>query len=148
MSFCMCRLTLFKQLMSVCVTLHRMLWEERFMAEIILLLIFLVPAMLGTAELLHILKLYIAYPKNMLGGYYLIFLTEQNAALQLHSAIERANWLGRKYIGGIIAVNSGLSAEKYECCEKIARAYNVIYCSEEEFCGMLAKVKNGEFKKI
>lgn len=110
------------------------------MAEIILFLVFLIPAMLGLAEILHILKLYILYPKTA-ASYVLVFLKGENASEQLMLALEQYFWLGKRYARNIIAVDMGLNGESLKVCRKIALRHNVIFCSEKELDLVLKRVK-------
>jgi len=110
------------------------------MAEILLVLFFLIPAMLGIAEILHIIKLYILFPKSA-ESYVIIYLKNENASGQLMYALEQYFWFGKKYAKNIIAVNSGLSSDNYEICKSIALKHNIIFCSEEELQTVLKVIK-------
>lgn len=99
------------------------------MIEIILLILCLIPAMLGLAELLHSLKLYILAPKNKAISYTVICLTGYSPQQQLRFAIEKYSWMGEK---SIIAVNTFVPEEDFEECREIAEKNNIIFCSADE----------------
>ena len=110
------------------------------MGEIILFLVFLIPAMLGLSEIIHIFKTCLLYPKNT-DSYVLIYLSDENPALKLNFVLEQYYWLGKRYVGSIIAVASDLSEENYDVCRAIAEKHGIIFCNENEFDKALAEIK-------
>lgn len=107
------------------------------MTEIILLFIFLIPAMLGLAELLHILKLFILKPQKPIISYKVIFLTNDSAVQQLQYILEQYMWIGKNNNFNLVVVNSLLSEENYDECKLIANKHNLTFCSVEELDGYL-----------
>ena len=110
------------------------------MGEIILFLIFLIPAMLGLAEIIHIFKTCLFYPKNT-DSYVLIYLSNENPALKLSFVLEQYYWLGKRYVENVIAIASDLSEENYEMCKNIADKHGIIFCNEIELDKVMAEIK-------
>ena len=110
------------------------------MAEILLCLFFLIPAMLGLSEIFHILKLYILFPKRIT-SYVIVYLNNENASGQLQYALEQYFWLGKKYARNIIAVSNNLDKESSEVCKKIAFKHGLIFCGSEELETVLKNLK-------
>lgn len=102
------------------------------MSEIIFSLFLLVPAMLGIAEIMHLIKLYLIERNNSLSPYIIIILKNETANEQILSVVENYRWQGEKYAENIIAVNSFLSEENQEIYADLARKHNLFYCSFEE----------------
>ena len=65
------------------------------MLKIFLTIIFLIPSMLGLAEILHILKLYILKPSKPSIAYKIIFLTNDMPLEHMSYIIEQYRWQGR-----------------------------------------------------
>ena len=102
------------------------------MLEIFCILILFIPLILGLAELLHAVKLYILKPKKSLISYKIIFLLNENCVEQLLYAKERFLWQGRSENLNLILVNSALNEENFKICGEIAKKYGLIYCTAEE----------------
>ena len=107
------------------------------MAEFIIAIIFLVPAMLGTAEILHMIKSYIIHPHKMPARYLLVYLRDGFSQEQLISTIEEMKWQGRKYAENIIAVDFDLSDESHKECRDISNANGIIFCRVDNLCETL-----------
>ncbi len=101
------------------------------MTEFILLLLFLIPAMLGIAEILHIFKLYVLKPREPMISYKVVVLTDGTALAQLRFVAEQYIWSGKSG-DDVIIVNSLLNEENFKECKKIAQNNNFIYCSADE----------------
>lgn len=109
------------------------------MGEIILFLVFLIPAMLGLAEIIHIFKTCLFYPKNI-DSYMLVYLSNENSAAKLNFVLEQYYWFGKKYFGNIIAIASDLNKENYDVCQNIAEKHGIIFCNENELDEVLAEI--------
>ncbi len=102
------------------------------MAHIIFGLLFLIPAMFGLAEILHILKLYILKPNKQLISYKLIVLTNDLPVIQMKYNIEQFLWNGRKNSAKLIFINSFLNHQNFVECKTLAEKYAVSFCSTED----------------
>ncbi len=105
------------------------------MLEIIFVLVFLIPSMLGVAEILHLIKSYILSSKKKPRKLLLVYLTGDDALLQLKSVIEELNWHGKRFAEKIIAVNCG--AADFEPCRELAQKYEICYCDMKDFKEMV-----------
>lgn len=106
------------------------------MVEIVFFIIFLVFAVLGLAEVLHILKCRLLKPKKDIISYRVIILTNDNPENQLLYAIEQCLWQYGSCFN-LIAVKSYLSLENLVECEKIAKKYDISLCSLEKLANFL-----------
>lgn len=111
------------------------------MAEIFFIMIFLIPAMLGTAELLHMLKVYMAFPKKTVRSYSVIILTEEDFTEKLEYSREKLEWYGWRYAERIIAVDMGLSAESRRKAFEITKRYDMVLCRAEELEEVLNEIE-------
>ena len=102
------------------------------MIEICLVILFLIPAMLGLAEILHILKLYILKPQNPIISYKVIILTDSTPIEDMKYVIEHYLWLSKKNNSSLIFVNSLLCEENFNACKKMAEYYGFSFCSKDE----------------
>lgn len=114
------------------------------MTEIIFVFIFLVPAMLGTAELLHILKLYIAFPGKGMCSYSVIFLGNEDFAEKIKYACDQLLWYGKRYTKQIIAVDTGLSPENREAALTLTRRYNTVFCDVGSIERLFEKIREND----
>ena len=102
------------------------------MGEIIFFALFTIPALLGVAELIHLIKVYIISPKNTAVKYLLIFLGKNSPYEQLTTVAEEFFWRGKKYAQNIIAVNLDISDEDYIYCRSFCDKNNFIFCNVDE----------------
>ncbi len=102
------------------------------MGEIIFFLVFIIPALLGFAELLHLLKVYIISPKIRAVKYCIVFLGDNAPCKQLALAAEELFWRGRKYAQNIIAVDCGINEDEYHICRSFCDKHSFIFCSYNE----------------
>ena len=107
------------------------------MGEILVFVIFFIPAILGVAEICHSLKVYIISSKKKARKYIVIFLSTGNSYEQLLSAVEEMYWHGKKYAEKIIAVDCGMDMEEYKICLEISREKNVIFCKNDDLKDIL-----------
>lgn len=110
------------------------------MIETIIFCVFLVPAMLGMAEMLHLLKVYIISPEKKMKKYLIVFLKDENSVRQLLCLLEEYNWIGKKYAERIIAVNMGLKEEDYKKALNTANKGNMILCEYNEIESILKEL--------
>ena len=102
------------------------------MAEILFLVIISVLAVFGLSEIIHLLRIYIYLPKKKALSYLVIKLSPDDAESQLRVVGEQYLWQGKKLADNVVAVNDVLSVELKESCERIAKRYNIVYCSSKE----------------
>ena len=107
------------------------------MGETIFFFIFIIPALLGVAELIHLLKVYIISPKITATKYLIVFLGDNSPCKQLAFAAEELFWRGKKYAQNIIAVDCGISAEEYHICYNFCEKNNFIFCNSVELQGYI-----------
>ncbi len=88
------------------------------MDEKILFYIILIPAMLGLAEILHFLKLYITrgskHPKKCV----LFYLAGKNCFCSVKAILEEYLWLGKSFAEKIVIVDCGIEDMK-ECLSAV-----------------------------
>lgn len=102
------------------------------MLETILIILALIPAMLGLAELLHILKNFLLSPKKRPKKYLLVFLEKDFAIAQFSDALEQQAWFGKRYCDKVFAVFSTLSESELEACHRLANQNKAVLCSVTE----------------
>ena len=107
----------------------------------IFFLTFLVPAMLGLAEIIHFAKVYIMLPRRRASKYLLVFLNDQNTLRQLWCLLEEYKWSGKKYAEKIIAVNMGLDEEDYNKALRVNNKDYLILCRFDELQKVLVGLK-------
>ena len=98
----------------------------------ILFAVLLILAMLGLAEFLHGLVLFLTAPKKSGVTYAVLALSEQDPETQISFAAEQRAWMGSSYADGIIALDLGLSEEKRKRSMDAAKRHHVIFCDAEE----------------
>ncbi len=102
------------------------------MFEIFFWILFLIPAMLGLAEILHFVKLYILKPKKAMISYKVVILTNDTAVENMRYAIEQYLWQAGRNGSSLIFVNSLLNKEIFFACKEIAERYDVGFYSKKE----------------
>ncbi len=107
------------------------------MAEFFIILIAALIMVVGLADIIREVKLYIYAPKEKGRAFRLIFLEDSSAEHQLKYALYEESWYGRRHKNRLIAVNSLLSSEIDEKCRKIAEKHGALYCSAEELDSVL-----------
>ena len=98
----------------------------------LLLILFLIPAMLGLAEILHILKLYILKPEKPIISYKVVILTNTSPLEHMKYVIEQYLWQKEKNSAKLIFINSLLSEDNFNNCKALAESYDLGFCSREE----------------
>ncbi len=100
-------------------------------------LFFLIPATLGLAEILHILKRLILKPTKPYSSTTLIFIDGENAPLQLLYAAEQYLWQGKSEGTSVIAVYSSDDELDLNYCQNICKKNGFELCNIEEISGRL-----------
>ena len=93
----------------------------------IIFIIILFFAILGFSEFLHILKLFIIFPKRKMCSHIVINLQNDYAEKQLLYAVEQYTWLGSGYADFLVLDCSNLDDEVYKRCKIIAQKYDINY---------------------
>lgn len=88
-------------------------------------LILLFFALFGFSEFLHILKLFLIFPKKKTNTKLIIYLHNQTAEQQLAYVGEQYFWHGNKFADIVIPVCEALDEETFERCKLIAGKYNI-----------------------
>ena len=101
------------------------------MIEIILILMLLFPSMLGLAEILHFIKVYILLSKVKPQKTVLVYLKGKKSVEQLEYVIEEYHWYGEQYAKKIAAIDYGIPDDLIEECKEIAKRNNVLFYSKE-----------------
>lgn len=104
------------------------------MTEFIVLTLVSFLCILGLADIIHAIRLCVFSPKNKAITYLVIYLKADDPESQLKYVGEQYLWQGRRLADNVIAVNTALSEDASESCEKIAEKYNIIFCSSDELC--------------
>jgi len=100
------------------------------MAEKILVIVFLLLAMLGLAELLHLLKLYILFPKKKGERIFMIKLEGENALADLKAFYCEYTWFGTRLAKKLMALDC--DAREIDACKSFCKDNNIIFISQEE----------------
>ncbi len=90
-----------------------------------LLLIFLIFAVFGLSEFLHILKLFIIFPKRRLYSHLVVNLQNKTAEKQLLYICEQYKWHGKSFADFIVLGVGELDAQSYKKCKNIADKYGI-----------------------
>ena len=102
------------------------------MGEIIFFAVFTIPAIVGFAELIHIIKLRIISPKAYASKYLVVFLGDNSPYEQVVAAADELFWRGKSYAKDIIAVDCGIKQEEYGICRNFCEKNNFIFCDYNE----------------
>lgn len=100
---------------------------------ILFFLFLIVPAVLGVAEILHLLKLAILSSKDNSYTFTCIFLEEENAIINLKTFCEEHNWNGMKIGNEFIAIYKELSLNVLDECRVIAAKNDIEFLKLDEF---------------
>ncbi len=94
--------------------------------ELLIYLIFIVFSIFGLSEFLHILKLFIIYPKAKINSCLVIKLNDATAEKQTEYTCEQFCWYGKRFADSLKFDCEDLSLECYEKCRKITERYGII----------------------
>lgn len=100
------------------------------MVETILLILLLFPSMLGLAEIIHMIKLYILLPKVKPQKAVIVYLNGEKSVEQLQFVIQEYLWYGEKYAKKIAAVDKGIPEDLVDKCIDIAVRNDIIFYSK------------------
>lgn len=102
------------------------------MVTIFLFVLFLIPAMLGIAEILHIIKLFILKPQKSIISYKIVILTNDMPFEHMKYVIEKYIWQHSKNSAKLIFVYSLLDEENFNECKMLAEQFGLGFYSKEE----------------
>ncbi len=102
------------------------------MAEIIFLFLFAIPALLGIAELLHTVKMWL-YGINKNGSKTVVIVpTDDNFEALTVNCARQSAWYSKSFADKIIVVNSLLSEKNFKDCEELTKRLEMEFCSKSE----------------
>ena len=104
------------------------------MTEIVFLIIFCVPALLGIAEMLHTVKLWLYSSGKSKGGILVIVPTDENYRSLILNSFNQATWYGKRFAEKIIVVDSLLSEDTKEECQILTNRLEIEMCSKNSLC--------------
>lgn len=112
------------------------------MAEIIFILIFAVPAILGLAEIIHTFKLWLVSSES--GGKRVLILVPDNEgfAKQILGAYEELRWHGSKFAEKIVVLDDLLDDENKIECKAITDKLNLEISGLSELSDVI--IRGGE----
>ena len=93
--------------------------------EYIALIVLLIFAVFGFSEFLHILKLYIVFPKAKIDSRLVVKLKNTTAERQILHTCEQFCWYGKRFANDITFECGDLETEVFERCKKIALKYGI-----------------------
>ena len=93
--------------------------------EYVCLIILLIFAVFGFSEFLHILKLFIVFPKVKINSCLVIRLKNSTAEKQTIHTCEQFCWYGKRFADDIKFECKDLDPEVYDSCRKIALRYGI-----------------------
>ncbi len=96
------------------------------MAETFFIIILIVPAVLGMAEILHLFKVYLLGYTRKGKKHSIVFLDNEDAVITLRAFCEEKNWYGKPVNNRFFAVYKGLSEEVFAECREIAEKNDII----------------------
>ncbi len=107
------------------------------MDEKILFYIILIPAMLGFAEILHFLKLYITRGRKKPRKCVLFYLCGKDCFCSLKAILEEYLWLGKSFAEKIVVVDCGI--EDIDECLSVARNSGIVFIKPIDLPEVLKK---------
>lgn len=105
------------------------------MAETLFILFLILPAVLGMAEILHLLKSFLLGCTVKGRRYSIVFLENEDAVTTLRTFCEEKNWYGRHADDKLFAVYKELSQEVLVDCREIAEKNDIIFLSADSLGG-------------
>ena len=105
------------------------------MIQIFFTMMFLIPTILGIAEILHFIKIYIINPRPKVQKYVLLFLCGENCFEQLKVLFDEYVWKGKNYAEKIIALDCGI--KDCEECLKFAAEKGITVLKNENLVKVL-----------
>ncbi len=93
--------------------------------KIVLMLLCIVFAVFGLSEFLHIVRLFLIFPKRKLLAHIVVNLQNETAEKQLLYVCEQYKWHGKSFADFIVLGVSNLDMQTYNKCKSIADRYGI-----------------------
>ena len=100
------------------------------MAEIVLNVVFAIPAVLGLAEIIHAVKLWLLKPKNKGKRIIVLIPDTDDFERQILSLYEQFKWQGKRLADKIVVVD--YFVDKKEECKRITEDLGIEVCQLSE----------------
>ncbi len=100
------------------------------MAEIILNLVFAIPAVLGLAEIIHSVKMWLLKPKNIGKRILVLIPNTEDFEKQILSAYEQLKWQGKKIADKVVVVD--YLVDQKEECKRLTEELGIEFCALSE----------------
>ncbi len=107
------------------------------MAEVIFILFFAFPAILGLAEMLHTVRLWFVAASKCGKKILVVIPDDDNFERQLTSVFEEGKWQGERLAHKIVVVNSFLTGPNQKECELLAEKFGFKICSKGGLCDIV-----------
>ncbi len=102
------------------------------MAEIVFILVFAFPAVLGMAELIHTAKLWLVSSRHNPKRVMIVVPDNNNFEKQIMGVYEDFKWQGSKYAQRIVVMDNLLNGENKKECAALAAKLGFEICSVVE----------------
>ncbi len=107
------------------------------MAELIFILLFAILAILGLAEILHTIRLWILSGGEKSEKILIIVPDNEGFPKQLLKIYEEARWQGENFARKIVVVDSCLNEENKQECEKLVQRLGFCLCSKSQLLDVI-----------
>ncbi len=109
------------------------------MGEIVFILVFAFPAILGLAEILHSVRLWFMSSGKKGKRILVIFPDNEDFAKQILGTYEQAKWHGERLAQRIIIVDTLLDETNRKECKKLVKSLDLKMCSQSKVLDVLIK---------
>ncbi len=107
------------------------------MAEIIFIIIFAVPAILGISEIIHSLRLWLVSSKSSGEKVLVLVPDDEGFSKQILGAFEESKWCGNRLANKIVVVDDLLSEENKKECREITSKLGLEICNISELSNIV-----------
>jgi len=115
------------------------------MAEIIFIVIFLIPAILGLAEIIHTVKLSLVSSDTKNNNNFVIAVLEDESFVgHILNVIQQQRWHGTDFAKEIILVNSNLKPENKKECKLLVSGEGIKICSWDDLIDNIIKFSQNQ----
>ncbi len=101
------------------------------MAEIVVGFIFIIPMVLGLAEILHTVKMFLLSSSVPCERILIVFPDDENFPRQITKTAEERSWRGNNFAKKILISTKNISEENTEEVERITQKYGFEIYNEE-----------------
>ena len=113
------------------------------MTKIILIALSLILCIIGLAEVLHAIKLFLFGSNHKKLSFSLVILSKENYLQQLRYVEEQRSWLGSKYADYILAINDYLEPTDIRDALEYAKKFGIIICSFNQLERVVSHLNKG-----